>query len=92
MKLATAELYRDQHAKALILFKRGTKLLHCLMIAPPVRVVKLEKIAEHHFAPLFRNGQPYPMRRAVRQFKAAGKTLGITDGARTVLRELKAHA
>ena len=85
----TAELYRDGNSKALILFKRGHKLLHCLMIAPPVRVVKLEKIEERYFAPLLRKGEPYPVRRSVRQFKAAGRTLGITDHARQVLRELK---
>ena len=83
------EIFRDQNSKALIVFKRGTKMLHCLMIAPPVRVVKLEKIEERHFTPLLRRGEPYPVRRALRQFKAAGKGFGITDTARQVLRELK---
>ena len=85
----SAELYLNENSKAIILFKRGHKKLHCLMIAPPVRVVKLEKIEERHFTPLLRKGEPYPLRRALRQFKAAGKGFGITDTARQVLRELK---
>lgn len=84
-----AELFRDEHAKALLLFKRGHKLLHLLMIAPPVRVVQLEKAEERHFTPLLYKGQPYPLKRAVRRFKHAGKELGITDAAKAVLRELQ---
>ena len=84
----TAELFHDHNSKALILFKRGHSKLHCLMIAPPVRVVKVEKTEERHFTPLTLKGEPYPLRRALRRFKAAGKALGITDAARAVLREL----
>ena len=84
-----AELYRNENSKTIIVFKRGYTKLHCLMIAPPVRVVKLEKIAELYFAPLLYKGAPYPLRRALRLFKASGKTLGITDGAKNVLKSLK---
>jgi hypothetical protein len=87
-----AELFRDPNSKALLLFKRGHKMLHCLMICPPVRVVKLEKIEERHFAPLLHKGNPYPLKRAVRRFVAAGKDLGITNGAKEVLAELKASS
>ena len=87
-----AELFRDHNSKAPLLFKRGHKMLHCLMIAPPVRVVKLEKIEELHFTPLVLAGQPYPLRRALRRFKAAGKALGITDAAKEILRTLKEAA
>ena len=85
----TPELYRDGHSKALLLFKRGTKNLHCLMIAPPVRVVKLEKVEERHFTPLLFRGELYPVRRALRRFKSAGRSLGITDGAKAIIRELQ---
>lgn len=84
-----AEIFRDQNAKTVVVFKRGHKLLHCLMIAPPVRVVKLEKHEERHFTPLLYKGAPYPVRRAVRRLKEAGRSLGITGGARDVLNELK---
>lgn len=87
-----AEVFRDQNSKALLLFKRGRKNLHCLMIAPPVRVVKLEKIEERHFTPLLRKGEPYPLKRAVRRFKAAGRSLGITSAARDILKQLKEPA
>ena len=87
-----AEIFRDGNSKAVIVFKRGHKKLHCLMIAPPVRVVKLEKVEERHFTPLFFKGTPYPLRRALRAFKGAGRNLGITDGARQIIRELKAVA
>ena len=88
----TAELYRDQHAKALILFKRGTKMLHCLMIAPPVRVVKLERQDERYLVPLLLHGESYPLKRALRRFKAAGRELGITGRAKDVLREIGEEA
>ena len=84
-----AELYRDRNSKALLLFKRGHKMLHCLIISPPVRVVKLEKIEERYFTLLLLDGKPYPLRRALRRFKASGKNLGITDAAKAVLHELK---
>lgn len=87
-----AELYRDQHSKAIILFKRGHKLLHCLTIAPPVRVVKIEKHEERYFAPLLRNGEPYPLKRALRRFKEAGRSLGITDGARQAIKAMREAA
>lgn len=85
----TPELYRDQNSKCLLLFKRGRTKLHCLTIAPPVRVVKLEKVAERGWTRLLRKGQPYPLKRALRRYKAAGRTLGITDGAKAALDELK---
>jgi len=87
-----AELYRDANSKAVLLFKRGRTKLHCLMIAPPVRVVKMEKAEERGFTPLLRRGEPYPLRRAVRQFRKAGATLGITAKAREVLRGIKEAA
>ena len=87
-----AEIFRDQNSKAIILFKRGHKKLHCLMIAPPVRVVKMEKVEERYFTPLTRKGEPYPLKRAVRLFRNAGRELGITDGAKSVLKELKGAA
>ena len=88
----SAEIFRDRNSKAMLVFKRGHKLLHCLMIAPPVRVVKIEKEEERYFAPLTRRGEPYPLKRAVRLFRNAGRELGITDGARSVLNELKEAA
>jgi hypothetical protein len=62
------------------------------MIAPPVRVVRLERAEERYLRPLLRRGEPYPLRRALRRFKGAGKTLGITDAAKAVLRELREAA
>lgn len=89
----TAEILRDNNAHALIVFKRGRKMLHALALyAPPVRIVKLEKGDERHLTPLAYRGQPYPLRRALRHFREAGRNLGITKSARTVLRSLREAA
>ena len=85
----TAELFRDSHSKALLLFKRGHKMLHCLVIAPPVRVVKFERAEERYFTPLLLAHEPYPLRRALRHFRKAGRIFGITKKARIIINALK---
>ena len=85
----TAELYRDQHAHALIAFDRGKRLLRALTLSPLVRVRRFQREDERYFTPLLYRGAPYPLRRALRHFKRAGQTLGITKSARIVLRSLK---
>ena len=89
--MTAPEVLRDGNAHALIVFKQGRRWLRALALhAPPVRVVKLEHTERCHLQPLLYRGQPYPLRRALRHFKQAGRTLGITDSARAVLRALQA--
>lgn len=84
------QILRDEHAHALLVFKVGHKLLHALALhCPPVRIVKLPKDARRSMAELQYKGRPYPVARAVRHFKRAGRTFGITGGAQAVLRALK---
>lgn len=85
----TAELFRDQNSHALIVFKRGHKLLHAVALyQPPVRIVRMARQEERYLTPLTSRGEPYPLKRALRHFKLAGRTFGITKSAKTVLGEL----
>ncbi len=84
------EILRDRNAHALIVFRIGRTKLHALALhQPPVRVVKLEKAERRDLVPLLHKGKPYPLPRAVRLFKRAGRALGITDKARRTLDELR---
>lgn len=92
-KHAPAEILRDAHGHALILFSVGRTKLHALALnVPPVRIVKLDKAERRYLSPLQYKGRPYPLARALRRFHAAGRDLGITQSARVVLRSLKQEA
>jgi hypothetical protein len=84
-----AEILRDNNGHALIVFKTGRTLLHAVALYnPPVRVVHLDLAERRHLRPILYRGGAYPVRRALRHFKQAGRTLGITGAARKALREL----
>ena len=84
------QILRDSAAHALLVFKVGHKLLHALALPqPPVRVVKMDKAERRYLTEMQYCGKPYPLSRALRHFKRAGRTFGITDKARAVLRALK---
>lgn len=86
----TPEILRDHNAHALIVFKEGRKWIRALALhAPPVRVVKLPKDARRYLAAMEYHGKPYPMARALRHFRRAGRTFGITASAKAILRSLK---
>ncbi len=88
--MTAPEILRDCHGHALLAFKAGRKLLHAVALhAPPVRVVRMPLLERRVLVPLLYQGKPYPVARAVRQFRKAGTTLGITRGAAAVLRGLK---
>lgn len=85
----TPEILRDHNAHALIVFKEGRTYLHAIALhQPPVRLVKVPLLERRHLQPLEYRGRPYPIARAVRLFRRAGRELGITDGAVAALREI----
>lgn len=83
-----ATVYRNEHGKAVLVVREGRKLLHAIIIAPPVRLITLEKAEMRFLAPLQFKGRPYPIARARRRFAEAGRALGITKGARDALRSI----
>ena len=72
--------------------KRGTKWMQVLCIdATASGGMKLWKVPlsdEQYMRPLLRKGKPYPVNRAVKRFRAMGKTHGISKGAKKLLREV----
>lgn len=75
--------------RALLVFKIGRQYLHAVTMDPNVRLVQLPLDERRYLQPLLYKGKPYPVRRAVRRFLEAGRALGITDGARDALKELR---
>lgn len=83
------EILLDHNAHALLVFKEGRTFLHAIALhQPPVRLVKLPRLERRHLRPLEYRGRPYPLTRALRIFRRAGRELGITDGAAAVLRSI----
>ncbi len=87
--MSAPELLRDQNAHALIVVREGRTFLHAVALHwPPVRIVKLPRTERRYLRPLLYKGKPYPIARAVRRFKKAGRALGITKSAADALRAL----
>ena len=80
---------RDVRCLPLLVVKEGPKFLHAVAIDPTVKVVAIPKTERPMMRPLLRKGKPYEPRRACRRFLAAGKTLGISKSARTILNALR---
>lgn len=73
----------------LLVFKEGRVFVHAVTIDKSVKVVALPKVEQRYMRPLELRGKPYPVARACRRLLAAGKSLGITKQARTVLNAIK---
>jgi len=72
--------------------KRGNKWAQVLCIdATASGGMKLWKVPltdEQYMRPLLRKGKPYPVSRALKTFRAMGKTHGISKGAKKLLKEV----
>ena len=87
--MTVPEILRDSNAHTLLVFKEGRTYLHAIALhQPPVRVVKLPRLERRHLRPLEYRGRPYPLARALRLFRRAGRELGITGGAAVALRSI----
>lgn len=82
----------NRNSRTHIVFKTGRLYMHAVALDGHVRLVQLPLIERRHLKPVLYKGQPYPLKRAVRKLLAAGKTLGITDGARSALKTLQETA
>jgi hypothetical protein len=88
-ELRTVRYHNGYHYCA-ALMKRGRKHLHLVHIEDCGVVVKKEPLSEErHLTPLEFKGKPYPITRAVRQFKAFGRERGITQAAINIINEAK---
>jgi len=77
--------------RAGLLTKVGRRHLHVVLITEGgVRLVKLPLDERERMKPLERNGKPYPAARAARELRRAGKRWGISQEARSALREVAA--
>lgn len=76
-------------AENYLVFKEGRTFIHAVTIDKQVKTIALPKEEGRYFQPLELKGKPYPVDRAARRFLRAGKALGITKKARTVLNSIK---
>lgn len=85
-----ATVYLDNHARALLVFQEGKRWNLAVWISrrAGVTVVKFEKSDLRYMRPAEFKGEAYPVARAVRGFRRAGRSLGITKSAATALKEL----
>lgn len=82
---------RDANARTHLIATVGHKWLTCVVIDFPVRLVQLP-VKDHGLVPMLYQGQPYPVKRAVKLLRRYGKDHGITEGAAHALETLKASA
>lgn len=86
---ANAKAIREVRCLPILVVKEGPKFLHAVAIDKIVKVVAIPHAERKQMRPLLRRGKPYEPRRACRRFLAAGKTLGISKSARTILNALR---
>lgn len=88
MKSALPPVCRDANAKTHIVVTVGHKWVTCVMFGVPIRLVQLP-VDDHGLVELLYEGQPYPLKRAVRLFKQYGReSHGMTGGAKEALIEV----
>jgi len=83
------EILRDHNAHTYLVFRVARVKMYAIALSAPVRVVRLDKAERRYMTPLIYKGKPYPLARAIRHLRVAGKELGITKGARAVLNGLR---
>lgn len=85
------QVLRDGNARTYIHFATGRTLMHTVVLDGAVRLEKLPLEYRRYLVPLLLDNKPYPVARAVRRMRHAGKMLGITDGAAKALTNLSQH-
>lgn len=79
----------ENQARTLLIVQEARVWIHAIALnRPPVRLVKLPRTARRYMRPLEYRGRPYPLARALRLYRRAGRELGITEGAAAALREI----
>ena len=87
MKATTVNYHSAEGVRSAICLK-GHKLLTLIYIDGTVLCKRIPQSGSRHLQPLVRGGEPYPVKRAVRQFRKASRALGITKGAAKALRNM----
>ena len=87
--LADTEVLRDHNSRTHIAYATGRQYIHAVVLDGSVKLATLPLDARRKLKPLTLKSEPYPLKRAVRALLRAGRTLGISDGARDVLNEMK---
>ena len=82
------EVLYNANSRTHLVYAVGRIKFHAIVLDGSVRAVALDLIKRRDLTPILYKGQPYPVARAVRLLKRAGKTLGITEEAKRVLAEL----
>jgi hypothetical protein len=85
MKTTTVNYHSNDGVRSSLCIE-GRKFFKLVYIDSLVVCRKIPKSQSSRLSPLMRKGSPYPVARAVRQFKKAGKSLGITKSASNALR------
>ncbi len=84
--MLTVHRWHDGERYVTTIARPGRTKLHLLVIDTTVRVISRPLREQRYLQPLLLKGQPYPVRRAVRRFRDAGRTLGITEAAKEMLK------
>ena len=79
----------DRGAFAVMIVKEGRKFLHGVGIDKTVKVVAVPRELSDRLSPVEYKNKPYPVRRACRRFLEAGRSLGISKGAKALIVSLK---
>ena len=83
-----AQVMMDSNAHTVLVFEEGRGMLRAVCIRRTVRVARIYGRDRAALRPMLYKGQPYPVKRAVRLLRKAGRTLGITKGAKVELARL----
>ena len=90
MIAASVVQYNDGNGIHSAISLPGRKFSRLVFIAGGVVVKRVPLSVVDHCPPEQYHGDPYPLKRAVRQLRKAGKALGISAGARRALLEANA--
>jgi len=88
--MASSELvrYHTNNGVRAAIVQKGRKWIKVVEIDSPIHTRKVPLSDERYMTPLQRKGQDYPLVRARNKFLKAGRTLGITQGARSIINAL----
>ena len=80
--------YHTNNGVRAAVIQKGRKWIKVVEIDSPVHVRKVPLSDERYMRPLQRKGQDYPLVRARNKFLKAGRNLGITEGAKKIVKAL----
>lgn len=86
------QILSDPHGATYLVFKRGRVFAHAVVLNGSVKLTTVRGDELRHFRALKFKGHPYPVARAARRLLEAGRTLGITKGARAMLTAVREQA